>query len=60
MQLRTNNIAPTIVGYVLLVILAPVLLVGLYLVRVVHGKTASALQKGLWDMLDDLSHARLL
>jgi hypothetical protein len=75
MDLPTNNIAPTLVGFALLVVLAPVLLLLVYVIRsgllgarphawllkMLNGRSRSdADQKGFWAFLDDVSHARLL
>jgi hypothetical protein len=65
MRLPTNNIAVTLVAFAVMVALVPLLFCAAVLVRAVRGRkapveAAAAEPKGLWAVLDELSHARLL
>jgi hypothetical protein len=73
MILRTNNIAPTIVGFALLVAITPVVFLAVYLIRLRAWRSgplawaqerlgefeAEAQEKGFWTALEEYSHARL-
>jgi hypothetical protein len=75
MRVRTNNFAPAVVGTALFLVLTPLLILLIYMVRAGIGglrplqwvlallrfrRTAPGESKRLWDMLDEVSHVRLL